>query len=107
MNDTFAEVFRPCDGLDYDDFCHRKRHVCWGSATWNHVLFNKAKVKGVKINRAYFDKRINLSWNCQKFHDEYGETTKYREWFKQRQIFIYGRKAVEDYLKNGPNKVKV
>jgi hypothetical protein len=106
-DDVFREIFRECDGLLYNDYCHVKRHVCSGPGAWNHTIFNKAKVKGIKINRAYFDKRINLSWNCQKFHAEYGETKKYREWFKMRQIFTYGRRAVEDYINNGPNKVKV
>ncbi len=107
MTDIFHEIFRPCDGLEYDDFCDRVRHSCSGPGAWNHTLINKAKVRGVKVNRAYFDKRINMSWCCQWFHGQYGETKAFREWFKQRQIFRYGRKTVEDYIQNGPNRVKV
>jgi hypothetical protein len=105
-DDIFREIFRECDGLAYNDYCHIKRHVCSGPGAWNHTLINRGKVRGVKISRAYFDKPINLSWNCQKFHSEYGETTKYREWFKQRQIWKYGRKAVKEFFDNSPQKIK-
>jgi hypothetical protein len=104
-DDLFHEIFRDCDGKLYDDFCHRKRHICSGCGAWNHTLLNKKKYQGC-AERAYFENPINKSWNCQKFHAEYGETTKYREWFKQRQIFKYGRKAVKDFFDNSPQKIK-
>jgi hypothetical protein len=89
-----------CIGREYD-----KKHVCSGPVQPNHTLINKAKIRGVK-DRLYFDKAINISWCCQKFHNEHGETRKFREWFKARQIWRYGRQAVKDFFEKSPQRVK-
>ena len=102
-----------CDGLEYDDFCHRKRHVCSGPMAPNHTLINDAKIRGrnnpkhrLYKDRYYFDKPINISWVCQKFHNEHGETRKFRDWFKTRQIWRYGRDRVAEYLERSPQRIK-
>lgn len=101
MNEEQKIFERGCEGQKY------KRHTCFGPFAWNHVLINKAKFRGVpKKFKKYFDQRINLSRCCQWFHNQHGETTAFREWFKKRQIFIYGRAAVEKFFRDSPQKIK-
>jgi hypothetical protein len=99
-------IYQPCCGYEYDDFCHRERHDCDGAAHPNHSLINKRKFQGIRINRGYFDKPINIFWCCNGFHGMWGETTAFRAWFRDRQVFLYGRAAVKSFFDNSPQKIK-
>jgi hypothetical protein len=97
---------RTCDGHLYDDFLYRERHVCDTDPQRNHVLFNKAKIRGVKVNREYFDQEICVSYCCQWFHNQYGETKGFRKFWREVQEKRYGTAAVRAFLLGGPNKIK-
>jgi hypothetical protein len=100
-------IYHPCEGWEYDDFCKRERHSCSGRTSPNHTLINKRKFQGIPDRlKKYFDKPINIMWCCNEFHGMYGETKAFRAWFRDRQVFLYGRAAVKAFFDNAPMKIK-
>jgi len=73
----------------------------------NHSLINKRKFQGIPQKlKKYFDNPINIFWCCNEFHGMYGETRPFRDWFKDKQIFLYGRAAVAKFFTDSPQKIK-
>jgi hypothetical protein len=96
-----------CDGWEYDKYKNWLLHDCPGNGPPNHTLINKAKYRGVKGKaRDYFDNKINMSDLCIPYHAQYGETTEFREFWKQRQEKVYGVQTVKNFYLEAPMKVK-
>jgi hypothetical protein len=84
-----------------------KRHTCRGGIEMNEVLFTRNDIKHLtERGKDYFWDRINCSLVCTYFHQKYGHSSRFRDWWIARTSNLYGIGIVLDWIENAPLKLK-
>lgn len=91
-----------CEGQKF------KVHVCKGPRETNEVLVTKRPVQKLSNKKkAYIYHVINCSLVCQYFHQRWGHSRAFREWFEGYVRDIYGDARVDKWIENLPLKIRV
>lgn len=96
-----------CEGQRFDMEDGREQHVCVGSREMNEVMITRRVFQKLPDDtKAYFFHEFNCSLVCQHFHQKWGHSREFREWFEGFVRRKYGDEVIDDWLRNAPLKIK-
>ena len=96
-----------CEGRRFDADTDRDPHLCVGKRDVNEVLITKRVFQKLSDDKKiYFFHEFNCSLVCRNFHQKYGHSREFREWFREFIDRKYGKEIVQDWLDKMPLKVK-
>jgi len=97
-----------CEGRRFDAETGREPHLCVGQRDVNEVLFTRRVFQKLPASkRVYFYHEFNCSIVCRNFHQKYGHSRTFREWFEKFIRRKYGDEIIDDWLRNVPLKIKL
>ncbi len=84
-----GEYGQPCEGTLFVE------HKCLGRMELNEVIYPRNVFqKTPPEDWAPFYSEFNMSINCNFFHSTFGHRTKFRLWFLERMIDIFGFETI-------------
>jgi len=84
-----------------------KPHNCTSVLHMNEVIYTRNHIRHLTMaQKRPFWHEFNCTINCDEFHEKFGHTHEFRDWFKDRILRLYGWDAVNAWNESLPLKVK-
>jgi len=82
-------------------------HDCRNGFHMNEVLFPRGVFQKLPASaKLYFFHPINCSIVCGWFHENYGHSRAYREWYEKQMRMLYTDENVDKWIANVPLKIR-